>query len=326
MDKELPFDPFPLFKNAHEQTIFGGFLYNLKSPASVTREIALSDKAKITCEVSTPKSWKNNDLTVFMVHGLCGSHKSPCIVRLAHPILNRGARTVRINLRNCGTGKGLSRSGYHGGLSADILEVLKVFRKESPNSPFVLLAISLGGNIILKLGGELGSKGYKYLNMIISLNPPINLYSSVQLVDKKKGNRMYQKYFIKLLKEGVEYLQTIYPDLPKRIVPRDSTFFQFDEIYTTKCWNFKDPFHYYDVCSSVNYIPDIKIPTKILISDDDPIIDSRDITNVYKPKDVIAYHTKKGGHLGYLGSFRDKRGFFWLDNLVLEWLSPFFNN
>ena len=53
-------------------------------------------------------------------------------------------------------GKGLAKQIYHSGRSEDVFESIKVIKKEHPESPIVLIGFSLGGNIVLKMAGELG--------------------------------------------------------------------------------------------------------------------------------------------------------------------------
>ena len=77
---------------------------------------------------------------------------------------------------------------------------------------------------------------------------------------------------------------------------------------------------YYEKCSSVHLIPDISIPVKILLSEDDPIISSSSLEGVRLPSNVDVFKTKKGGHMGYLGHPSGERGVFWLDSVLLDWI------
>ncbi|MCB1083972.1 MAG: alpha/beta fold hydrolase, partial [Simkania sp.] len=126
------FKPFPFFAGCHTQTIAASFLTFARNPESTTRFVHLSDGDRITYEVSTPTSWKVTDPTVVMVHGLCGSHRSPYIVRLANKLDKRNIRTIRINLRGCGTGRGHAKKMYHVDCSNDICHALKKIKHETP--------------------------------------------------------------------------------------------------------------------------------------------------------------------------------------------------
>src|SRR5690349_9896025 len=108
MSRELPFDPFPFLQGPHHQTIINSLFNFLWEPTSERKLISLPDGDKIALEITTPRKWKQEDLTVLLVHGLCGSHKSPNLVRMTRRLEPLGIRTVRFNMRGCGSGKGLA--------------------------------------------------------------------------------------------------------------------------------------------------------------------------------------------------------------------------
>src|SRR5579872_5882281 len=158
MHQELPFEPFPYLENPHHQTVIGGLFNFPTEPPSQQKILALEDGDKISLEITSPEGWKPTDPTVILLHGLCGSHQSPNLVRMAKKLEPLGIRVIRYNMRGCGSGRGLARQVYHSGRSDDIFEVLKLLKQEWPDSPFLLIGFSLGGNIVLKLAGELGEK------------------------------------------------------------------------------------------------------------------------------------------------------------------------
>src|SRR5919109_5151430 len=121
MPLTLSFRPFPLLANRHAQTIVASQVYLPLEPPSRTRLVRLPDGDQIALEVSTPGPWHADAATVILVNGLCGCHRSPYMLRLARKLWRRGVRVVRLNLRGCGSGKGLARQPYHSGRSEDVL-------------------------------------------------------------------------------------------------------------------------------------------------------------------------------------------------------------
>jgi hypothetical protein len=319
MPTELPFDPSPFFNNTHLQTIFGCCLQLCLPPSSKTTYVALPDRDVLAMEISTPKSWKSTDPTVVMVHGLCGSHRSSNLVRMAKKLTQKGVRAVRVNLRGCGSGKGLSRHIYHGGQSADVLESLKVLKGQFPSSPITLIGFSLGGNIVLRLAGELLSDASKYFQKVIAVNPPVDLYSSILLLDHP-DNAIYQRYFLKNMKDDVLYRHRKFPDLPKFEWPKNLTCLEFDRIYSAPHFGFSNVLDYYDKSSCKYLIPLIRIPAKILWSKDDPIIRRQTFEGWDLPENIQVFVTQKGGHMGYLGRTGKYKKFYWLDYLLLDWI------
>lgn len=322
MSKELPFEPFRLFSDPHKQTIAGSLLNFQWEPLSVTKIIPLPDGDKIAVEVTTPATWKASNLTVVMVHGLCGSHRSPYLVRLSKRLETLGIRSVRYNMRGCGSGKGLAKNIYHSGRSEDLFEAIRVLKRESPESPFILLGFSLGANVSLKLTGELNTIGSHYLEAVIAVSPPVDLYSSVQLMGMPM-NGFYERYFVKILQEEVHYRHNLFKDLPMVRFPKALKLYEFDQFYTAPTSGFKSALDYYNKCSSVHVVEDIGIPCRILLAEDDPIVSHSSLDSYDLPKNVELYKTKKGGHMGYLADPRGQRGFRWLDSLLEEWILEF---
>lgn len=322
MNHELPFEPFFLLSGPHHQTILGSLIHFFIDPSSERRLIDLRCKDKISLEISTPKGWKMNDLTVIMVHGLCGSHRSPYLVRMVKRLKPLGIRVVRMNLRGCGSGKGLAKYMYHSGRSEDVFEVVKQLKIETPDSPFVLIGFSLGGNIVLKMGGELGHLGSHFLSGLIAVNPPVELYSSVVMLGQP-DNAIYEKYFIRLMCADVRYRHRKFRDLPRIKLPQGLTIYEFDQIYTAPQYGFRSAMDYYNKCSAAPLVGDIGVPCKILFAEDDPIISATALDSYELPSHVEIFKTKKGGHMGYLANPTDKSGLYWLDALLVEWISSF---
>lgn len=322
MGEEIPFDPFPFLDTPHKQTILGSLFSFILEPVSVQKLVVLPDGDRISLEVTTPRDWKPTDLTVLMVHGLCGSHKSPYLIRITKRLEDLGIRAVRFNMRGCGSGKGLSKNIYHCGRSEDIFYAIQALKKEHPDSPIVLIGFSMGGNMVLKLAGELGSAAEPYLVGVIGVSPPVELYSSVQMIGQPE-NSFYEKYFYRLLRSDVHYRHKTFKDLPSVRLPRDLKLYEFDQMYTAPMCGFKNAMDYYDKCSSVHMISDIELPTKILLAEDDPIISPRSLDPYILPANVSVFRTKKGGHMGYLGNPKSEKGFYWLDSVVIDWILDF---
>lgn len=319
MSQEIPFEPFPLFSDPHHQTIISSFFNVLFEPFSCCRIIQLSDGDRLSLEITTPGGWRDGDLTVVMVHGLGGSHQSSYLVRLTKRLEAKGIRAVRINMRNCGSGRGMAKQMYHGGRSEDIFESLMQLKMESPHSPFLLIGFSLGGNIVLKLCGELSELAKEFLIGVIAVSPPVDLYSSVEMIGHA-DNAIYEKYFIGLMRADVHYRHKKFKDLPRIKLPRNLKFYEFDQIYTAPSYGFRNARDYYDKCSALKFIPDIAVPCKILLAQDDPIVSSSSLDGIDLPENIDVFKTKRGGHMGYLAHPSEGKGLHWLDSQLIDWI------
>jgi predicted alpha/beta-fold hydrolase len=174
----------------------------------------------------------------------------------------------------------------------------------------------------LKLAGELGSIGSQFLKGVIAVSPPVDLYSSVQMLGSSE-NEMYEKYFYRLLRTDVHYRHKKFKDLAPISLPRRLKLYEFDQLYTAPYCGFPSAMDYYNKCSAAHVVGDISVPCKILLSEDDPIISSTSLDKYELPSDVQLFKTKKGGHLGYLGKTGSGRWFYWLDSVLIEWIRGF---
>ncbi len=317
--RELPFEPFPLFSGSHPQTILGIFFNWNDEPPSQKRYVTLSDGDKIVIEITTPQHWTPESLTVVMVHGLCGSHRSSYLVRMTKRLMVKGIRCIRFNMRGCGSGKGHAKQMFHSGRSEDLLHTIECLRQEHPFSPIVIMGFSLGANIVLKLAGELGAKAEGLIQQVIAISPPSDLFLSVQHLAQSTGG-IYERYFLMLLKNSVKGRHQLFPELEPIKFPKKLTIYQFDEIYTAPQCGFASAMDYYQKCSSKPFVPEIRVPCRILFAEDDPLICSTTLDDIELPGHVRIYKTKKGGHLGFLSTPNMARGFHWMDHLLEEWI------
>jgi uncharacterized protein len=316
MEKSLNFNP--LIKNPYCQTVLGTALDFESNPASTTHFVKLIDGDLMAVEISTPLEWIEEKGIVVLLHGLCGSHKSQYMKRLTKRFYAKGHKVARINMRGCGSGRGLARGIYHNGCSGDIRAVLEDLRGHFPTAPMVLAGFSMGGNITLKLAGELGEDGPKYLKGCIAVGPPVELVESTRLITHPK-NDVYAKYFLKILLNEVFFLHNHFKDLPPHGLNLSSSLNDFDEIYVAPRAKFSSALEYYYHCSAKRVILNTKIPTYILFAKDDPIIKSTSLDDLELPPHINVYKTEHGGHIGFLG-WNIFKEFRWMDNLVEEWV------
>lgn len=318
MSKQPVFKPFPLWTGCHSQTIAASFLsFGGSKLSSLKRFVYLKDGEKLVMEITTPKGWKETDKTVLLLHGLCGSHLSSYIVRMAKKLHKKKVRTVRVNLRGCGSGRGHAKKMYHSECSDDIWEAVKEIKRDAPYSPLSVIGYSLGGNIVLKMGGERGHEAKGVIEKIVSINPPIHVQSTIEHLSK---NTFYERYFMSALREDVAYRHETFDDLPPIRIPTEMTLLEFNDFYIAPQSGYDNVADYYHACSSGRLVHSIAVPCHILFSRDDPIVDCNLLNQDGLPDNVDVIITDRGGHLGYLGIPGQKGGFHWMDSVILQWI------
>src|SRR4029077_13140950 len=130
---------------------------------------------------------------VIVVHGLEGSSQSGYAPSLAHQLLPARWAAHRFNMRSCGGTEHLSGRGlYHSGQTSDLLAVVREIKAEAP---VFLAGFSLGGNVVLKLAGELGERAPEPIAGVIAVSTPIDLAACARRL-AAPSNFMYSRRFL----------------------------------------------------------------------------------------------------------------------------------
>jgi uncharacterized protein len=305
LSKTLNFKPFFGVSSKHLQMIIAAFIPQGKAPNSQQWLVDIGKGDKISCLVSIPFNWKEHQKTIVLIHGLGGAHNSGYMVRMSRKLYKKGKKVVRVNLRGCGSGKGLSKLPYSAGNSDDILKVLQALKEETPRSEIFVIGFSLGANIALKLAGELGPDAEKLVKTFIAICPPFDLEHTVRLIERKK-HRFYHRYYLnRIFKQSTPWTSQKFQSL-----------YEFDDKITGPSWGFTGASDYYQNCSSKHFLSRICVTSHILSAEDDPFVSIEELKNISISNHVHLWTTKYGSHMGFLGRTKLQ----WLDHLLLDWV------
>jgi len=255
---------------------------------------------------------------ILIVHGLEGSSLSGYARSMAYAALGRGYSAGRLNLRGCGGTEHLAITSYHGGQTSDVLAVLRQ-RRETSGHPQFLVGFSLGGNIALKLAGELGDSAPDLLSGVCSISTPIDLAACAAALARPR-NYIYQNRFLDRLKDRIRRRHLQAPDLyTLEHLPKIRTIIDFDDHYTARLFGFGTAANYFRTQSSNQFLDRIRIPALLVQAQDDPLIPF----SIYDhPAFASNAHLRlvapaHGGHVGFIARRRPR---FWVDELVLDWV------
>ncbi|MGE0529357.1 MAG: YheT family hydrolase [Bdellovibrionales bacterium] len=316
---EDDFRPLLFLKNPHLQTIVGSLL-----PASAKgiyfqpRQIVLPDEDRLLLYDSIPPQWRSGHPIILMVHGLSGCHRSGNLLRLTRLLLPDGYRIVRMDLRAAGPSVRFARKTYNAACSPDIRAVVADLHRDHPQSPIVLAGFSLGGNIVLKVAGEVPNYPVPGFAAVVAMNPPIDLEACTSLLNKR-GNRIYNHYFARALVRQIRRHWKYFPDLPRVHFPRSLTLQQFDDLHTAPRGGFANSTDYYRKGSSLPLLGNTEVPTFVLTSRDDPFVAFEPIEALKNHPFIQVYIVSHGGHLGFLGG-DGKGGFRWAEPRIADWI------
>ncbi len=87
MSRDIPvFEPHPLIRGGHAQTIVGRYLPGPRERLSSTKEeVELADGDRLVVLDSVPTGWKIGDPCALLVHGLAGCARAPYMKRGRRP-------------------------------------------------------------------------------------------------------------------------------------------------------------------------------------------------------------------------------------------------
>jgi pimeloyl-ACP methyl ester carboxylesterase len=206
---------------------------------------------------------------IVFLHGLEGSAAAGYVVSFAQEALVRGYGVHRLNLRTCGDTEELCETMYHSGLTGDTKVVLERLQ-ERGLGPNFLVGFSLGGNVALKLAGELGATGL--LASVCAISTPIDLAACVRSIDKP-SNILYARRFLGRLRDRVRRKSKLTPHLYSTAGLDDvKTIWEFDDRFTAPLFGFGTAANYYATQSAMRYLDAIRIPTLVICAKDDPLV------------------------------------------------------
>jgi len=257
---------------------------------------------------------------LILVHGLEGSSASGYMQSMAFAALQSNYAVHRFHMRSCGGTEDLALTNYHAGQTSDLLFVLRELRRQNPTLPLWPIGYSLGGNVVLKLTGELGSHASDLIQGAVAVSTPLDL-GACAVALKQKKNYLYDSRFLARLKERIEkrYRQAphLYSLEPMKNV---RNVWDFDNLYTGPLFGFGDADGYYGTQSSKNFIGKIEVPTLVIHAKDDPLIPFYVYDNpALESNPFIQFEpTEYGGHVGFIARGQPR---FWLDHRIVAWLN-----
>ncbi len=326
-----PFHPRPRLSNGHVQTIAGNFLPRvdtLPPPSAELVEVEPATAAHISSQVLCHCHWQPEDvraerLSVIVLHGLEGSSASQYVVGNANKMWRAGFNVIRMNMRNCGGTEALSPTLYHSGLSGDINAVLTTLASRIGLNRFALCGYSMGGNLVLKLAGELGASEPR-LSAVTTVSPALDLGESAKALHAPI-NRLYELRFLRGLSRRYRHKAQLFPSLydPAR-ADRLRSLIEFDDRITAPYSGFQDAADYYYRAAAARVLSCIAVPTLILHAMDDPFVrltpESR--AAIKRNPHITLIDTEHGGHCAFLAKAvpMEQDDGYWAEATVLKFL------
>jgi predicted alpha/beta-fold hydrolase len=302
---------FPIVRDPHLLTILGNF-WPRKLDFSAYPEQAQLYRTEPDVQVLVQSQRPAKPIAeLVMVHGLEGSGEAGYMRTLAHTALRNNIATHRFNMRTCGGTAKLCPTLYHAGLTSDLHFFLQ--QLNSP-LPVFLTGFSLGGNVSLKLAGELGENSAGILAGVCAVSTPIDLAASVRRI-AERDNRLYERRFLDRMRERLISTGRYTRDQ----LNRPQSIYEIDDQITAPSFGFGTADNYYATQSAIRFLDRIRIPGLLIQAEDDSFIPFTSFSNpaLKANANLRLIATKYGGHLGFLSKSAPR---FWVDQTVTGWL------
>ncbi|GAB4162195.1 MAG: alpha/beta fold hydrolase [Winogradskyella sp.] len=305
-------------KKSFVSTVFSGLARTVNGVEQTRERIELNDGDFMDLDWSYANQPSRK--VIILLHGLEGHAQRPYITGAAKLFNQNGIDACAVNFRGCsGESNRLYRS-YHSGATEDLKAVVHHVLSKGIYDEIYIKGISLGANMALKYVGEREDVP-KEVKAVIAVSSPCDLKGSCNEILSLK-NRHYAIRFLDHLKQKLKPKLIQFPEkLSIADYKSIKTLIDFDHVYTSKAHGFKDAFDYYEQSSSLQYLPNITVPTLIINALNDsflsaecyPVKEAKLNTNLYLEM------PKYGGHVGFIDKgnvyYNERRAFEFLFNI-----------
>jgi predicted alpha/beta-fold hydrolase len=245
---------------------------------------------------------------VILIHGLTGCEDSVYIRASAAHLLRAGFPVLRLNLRGAGPTRPHCGLHYHAGRSDDFRLMLEGLPPALTQRGMVAVGFSLGGNLLLKYLGELGSS--VPILAAATVSAPLDLTATAHRIAAPR-NALYHWYFLRECQREVLAPASVVTPEEHQAALGAQNLWQFDDRFTAPRNGFDGAADYYKRNSSRIFLDEIAVPTLVIHALDDPIVPDEPYREYdwRRNRRLLPMLQPKGGHVG----FHDRAGGTWHD-------------
>ncbi|MDA0149470.1 hydrolase [Vibrio sp. LaRot3] len=250
-----------------------------------------------------------------LFHGLEGCFYSPYANGLMDAFAKQGWLSVMMHFRGCSGKPNKLARAYHSGEVKDARLFLEYLHQRFPNQKKIAVGISLGGNMLANYLAEYADEPLLDAASIVSA--PLDLSACSERIEQG-FSKLYKTYLLNSLKRNAlrkHHLLKGELDLSYQSIKRVTRLYEFDDLITAPLHGFKDAEDYYQRCSGIHRLRDIRLPTQIIHAKDDPFMTDAVIPHFVLPDNIDYRLFDQGGHVGFVtGSVLKPR--FWLEETL----------
>ena len=304
------FVPHLLLGNRHLQTIVPNVFFPRAKPVLRRERLELPDGDFVDVDW-TPE---NKGPLVIVLHGLEGSIRSQYAAGIMHRLHTQGLRGALLHFRGCSGEPNRLPTGYHSGFTQDLEYFTGLMKQREPGTALAAVGYSLGGNVLLKWLGESPNAGR--LKTAVAVSVPFDLGICSAAIEKGMARLYMWELMARLRNSMRRKFSRIKCPIPMPDIGSLRTFRQFDDAFTGPLHGYKDADDYYTRCSSRQFLKNIRVPTLVLHSKDDPFMTDAAVPRPEELSEALQFElSERGGHVGFVdGSLFKPR--MWLEERI----------
>jgi predicted alpha/beta-fold hydrolase len=224
-----------------------------------------------------------------------------------------------MNQRNCGRTERLTETLYNSGLSADFAAVLRELIERDALREIFFAGYSMGGNLVLKMAGEMGRAAPAELRGVCGVCPTLDLAACVDAI-ALRSNKLYEWNFVRHLKARMVRKARLFPKkFSAGKLAGVRTVREFDDVITAPHCGYESAVDYYERARALRVAHRIAVPTLIITSRDDPFVPITAFQSaaITENPHIHLMITDHGGHCSFISR---ERGWerYWAEARVVE--------
>lgn len=240
---------------------------------------------------------------VVLVHGIGGDAGSRYLVRAAVAFANAGFHVLRLSMRGAGASVVRAPSLYHAGLTADLELVVRTLARDARVRDVSVVGFSGGGNVALKLAGELGERVPEGLRAVVSISAPLD-YAAVGPHMDAPARLPYRFHVMRGLVRQALAFARLFPEraaYDRRRLSRLGSFREYDAEVVVPTYGFRDVDDYWERASSKHVLADVVVPSLVVHAADDPMVPGSTVRGslAHASPAVEVEVSSEGGHIGW---------------------------
>jgi predicted alpha/beta-fold hydrolase len=316
-----PFIPHPWTIGGHRQTLLGFWRRRwMRWPLPVEdRVVALAEDVRLLVRASWQPGPRFARPAVVLVHGLGGSDGASYMLATGRLAWGLGWHVVRMNLRGAGDSEALCPRLYNAGLAGDVVGVLADTAREA--AWIGVVGFSLGASVSLLAFAQCEARLPPAVSGLVAISAPLDLARCAGALELPQ-NRLYQDYFMVMLRGAYRRLRERRPDLYERGRERGArTVRQYDEAITAPYGGYSSAAQYYSSCSAGPRLASVQRPTLLLSAWDDPMVPGDSIAQWPLAGSTMSREIlPTGGHVGFVAPTAAP-GHFWAAERAMAFLT-----